>query len=200
MGQIKSALEIALERTADIKSDANAGEKRKLANIGKKIASDFLQSGDKNAFKKAINDFKREEKDCVTKSAVLLLATRIQLPNEETDLEILEKLNEAFEILFPHKGFEQLFATVAQVFSQYLLSQKQLEQALEQQFAPKLRQKEEELAKLTGQNIQLSPKQDPDFCTHLERNLSNLKEQYDGAVQEIKARIKQIAQIEEFAE
>ena len=48
--------------------------------------------------------------------------------------------------------------------------------------------------------VQLSPKQDPDFCTHLERNLSNLKEQYDGAVQEIKARIKQMAQIEEFAE
>ncbi len=200
MGQIKSALEIALERTADIKSDAHAGEERKLANAGKKIASDFMENGDKAAFKKALNDFKRDEKDSVVKAAVLLFATRIQLPLAEDDLEVLPKLTEGFDVLLPHKGFEQLFATVSQVFTQYLVSQRQLEQSLEQQFAPKLRQKEAEIAQRTGQHMQLLPSQDPEFCQHLERNLSKLREQYEGAVAEIKNRIKQMAEIEDFEE
>lgn len=200
MGQIKSALEIALERTADIKSDARAGEERKLANAGKKIASDFMENGDKVALKKALGDFNRDEKDSVLKAAVLLLMTRIQLPLEEADLEILPKLTEGFEALLPHKGFGQLFATVGQVFAQYLASQRQLEQALEQQFAPKLRQKEAEIAQRTGQHMQLLPSQDPDFCQHLERNLSKLREQYDDAIAEIRSRIKQMAEIEDLDE
>ncbi|MDR1748637.1 MAG: hypothetical protein LBR47_06215, partial [Spirochaetaceae bacterium] len=54
MGEIKSAMEIALERTADIKGDPNAGRNRELQNIGKKLASGFLESGNEEACVSAV--------------------------------------------------------------------------------------------------------------------------------------------------
>ena len=62
MGQIKSALEIALERTANIESDANAGKKRELENAGKRIASSFIDSGNEADLKKHFPHIKMKKK------------------------------------------------------------------------------------------------------------------------------------------
>ena len=186
MAQIKSALEIALERTADIKSDASVGKKRELNNCGKKLASDFLSDSDLAAFKKAFGAYKHEEKDFVLEGAVKLFMARIQLPADEAEKEKILQAGQGLEVLLPHKNIGQLFQSVDQVFSRYLESQKQLEAALTQQFMPELRQKQQELEKRFGQQIALEPSQDPDFVQALNRNLDALKEQYSGSIDEIK--------------
>ena len=186
MSQIKSALEIALERTADIKSDAAVGKKRELNNCGKKLASDFLSDNDLSAFKKAFASYKHEEKNLVLEGALKLFMARIQLPADETEKDRILLMGQGLEILLPHKSMGQLFQSVDQVFSRYLESQQQLEAALTQQFMPKLRQKQQQLEKQLGQQIELSPSQDPDFVQALNRNLDALKEQYSGSVDEIK--------------
>ncbi|MCQ2580110.1 MAG: hypothetical protein MJ159_05395 [Treponemataceae bacterium] len=189
MSQIKSALEIALERTADIKSDASAGKKREWNNCGKKLASDFLADGDLQGFKKSFGAFKNAEKDGVLEGAVKLFMARLQLPAEESEIEMMMKVGQGLELLLPHKGMNDLFMTMQQVFMQYLSSQKQLEAALTQQYMPKLRQKQAELEKRTGQHIELTPMQDPEFVQSLDRNLDALKEQYAQALDEARARI-----------
>ncbi len=189
MSQIKSALEIALERTADIKSDASAGKKREWNNCGKKLASDFLADGDLQGFKKSFGAFKNAEKDGVLEGSVKLFMARLQLPAEESEIEMMMKVGQGLELLLPHKGMNDLFMTMQQVFMQYLSSQKQLEAALTQQYMPKLRQKQAELEKRTGQHIELTPMQDPEFVQSLDRNLDALKEQYAQALDEARARI-----------
>lgn len=189
MSQIKSALEIALERTADIKSDASAGKKREWNNCGKKLASDFLEDGDLQNFKKSFGSFKNAEKDGVLEGAVKLFMARLQLPAEESEIEMMMKVGQGLELLLPHKNMNELFMTLQQVFMQYLSSQKQLEAALTQQYMPKLRQKQAELEKRTGQHIELTPMQDPEFVQSLDRNLDALKEQYSQALDEARARI-----------
>lgn len=189
MSQIKSALEIALERTADIKSDASAGKKREWNNSGKKLASDFLADGDLQGFKKSFGSFKNAEKDGVLEGAVKLFMARLQLPAEESEIEMMMKVGKGLELLLPHKNMNDLFMTLQQVFMQYLSSQKQLEAALAQQYMPKLRQKQAELEKRTGQHIELTPMQDPEFVQSLDRNLDALKEQYSQALDEARARI-----------
>ncbi len=186
MSQIKSALEIALERTADIKSDASVGKKRELNNCGKKIASDFLSDNDLTAFKKAFGGYKHEEKDWVLEGALKLFMARIQLPADETEKQKILLIGQGLEVLLPHKNMAALFQSVDQVFSRYLASQQQLEDALTQQFLPKLRQKQQQLEKQLGQQIELSPSQDPEFAQALSRNLDALKEQYLPSVDEIK--------------
>lgn len=186
MSQIKSALEIALERTADIKSNASVGKKRELNNCGKKIASDFLSDNDLTAFKKAFGGYKHEEKDLVLEGALKLFMARIQLPADETEKQKVMLIGQGLEMLLPHKNMTALFQSVDQVFSRYLEAQQQVETALTQQFMPKLRQKQQELEKRFGQQIELSPSQDPEFTQALSRNLDALKEQYLPSVDEIK--------------
>lgn len=186
MSQIKSALEIALERTADIKSNASVGKKRELNNCGKKIASDFLSDNDLTAFKKAFGGYKHEEKDFVLEGALKLFMARIQLPADETEKQKVMLIGQGLEMLLPHKNMTALFQSVDQVFSRYLEAQQQVESALTQQFMPKLRQKQQELEKRFGQQIELSPSQDPEFAQALSRNLDALKEQYLPSVDEIK--------------
>lgn len=186
MSQIKSALEIALERTADIKSNASVGKKRELNNCGKKIASDFLSDNDLTAFKKAFGGYKHEEKDLVLEGALKLFMARIQLPADETEKQKVMLIGQGLEMLLPHKNMTALFQSVDQVFSRYLEAQQQVEAALTQQFMSKLRQKQQELEKRFGQQIELSPSQDPEFAQALSRNLDALKEQYLPSVDEIK--------------
>lgn len=186
MSQIKSALEIALERTADIKSNASVGKKRELNNCGKKIASDFLSDNDLTAFKKAFGGYKHEEKDLVLEGVLKLFMARIQLPADETEKQKVMLIGQGLEMLLPHKNMTALFQSVDQVFSRYLEAQQQIEAALTQQFMPKLRQKQQQLEKQLGQQIELSPSQDPEFAQALSRNLDALKEQYLPSVDEIK--------------
>lgn len=186
MSQIKSALEIALERTADIKSNASVGKKRELNNCGKKIASDFLSDNDLTAFKKAFGGYKHEEKDLVIEGALKLFMARIQLPADETEKQKVMLIGQGLEMLLPHKNMTALFQSVDQVFSRYLEAQQQIEAALTQQFMPKLRQKQQQLEKQLGQQIELSPSQDPEFAQALSRNLDALKDQYLPSVDEIK--------------
>ena len=54
MGEIKSALELALEKTADIKSDKEGAELREWSNKGKKAAGEFMDTGDTSALADSI--------------------------------------------------------------------------------------------------------------------------------------------------
>lgn len=202
MAQIKSALEIALEKTADIKSDANAGMARELANAGKKAASAFMEDGEESLFKKNISGttdghrYSKEELKEVTTGAVNLLTTRVQLPSAEEDIETIMRAGKGLEVLLSNKEMKQLFETVQTVCMQYMSSRSQLEQALAQQYAPKLHKKEMELAKRTGQEIHLTPKQDPEFTQLFDRNMKQLKNQYSGAFGEVQDRIYSMAGME----
>ena len=192
MGQIKSALEIALEKTADIKSDALAGKKRELENAGKRIASGFLETGNEADLKKALSAYKNEEKNIVTEGIKSLLLLKVSLPQEEEEVDTIMKAGKALDLLYPHRHLNNLFDSIKSVLEQYFVSQQQLEQALEQQYAPQLRKKEMELARQTGQQIHLSPRQDPEFNQLLERNMRKLNEQYSQAMEQAKQQIHEI--------
>ena len=192
MGQIKSALEIALEKTADIKSDALAGKKRELENAGKRIASGFLETGNEADLKKALSAYKNEEKNIVTEGIKSLLLLKVSLPQEEEEVDTIMNAGKALDLLYPHRHLNNLFDSIKSVLEQYFASQQQLEQALEQQYAPQLRKKEMELARQTGQQIHLSPRQDPEFNQLLERNMRKLNEQYSQAMEQAKQQIQEI--------
>ncbi len=192
MGQIKSALEIALEKTADIKSDALAGKKRELENAGKRIASGFLETGNEADLKKALSAYKNEEKNIVTEGIKSLLLLKVSLPQEEEEVDTIMNAGKALDLLYPHRHLNNLFDSIKSVLEQYFASQQQLEQALEQQYAPQLRKKEMELARQTGQQIHLSPRQDPEYNQLLERNMRKLNEQYSQAMEQAKQQIHEI--------
>jgi hypothetical protein len=72
------------------------------------------------------------------------------------------------------------------VLSQYLNEVTHYDQAIRQQYAPKLRQKEEELSRRVGREVRLDPFQDPEFVAFYNQNLNALKANYQTAVDQVR--------------
>jgi hypothetical protein len=81
--------------------------------------------------------------------------------------------------------FGAIYKQFIQVVSQYLDETAQYEEAIKRQYAPKLRQKEEEIARRIGHHIQLDPFQDPEFVAFYNQHMKALKENYQAAVDQV---------------
>jgi hypothetical protein len=68
----------------------------------------------------------------------------------------------------------------------------QYEAALRRQYAPKLRQKEEELSRRLGRRIELDPFQDAEFVAFYNQNMATLKGNYEAAVEEVREQALQL--------
>ena len=89
------------------------------------------------------------------------------------------------------KDSAQMFDQIRQLFSQYLSNLDQLEESLKQQYEPQLRQKEMQMKQQTGQDIRISPEQDPEFMDLLSKQLSRMDQQYNDVLKQAKEQIRQ---------
>ena len=83
----------------------------------------------------------------------------------------------------------QLFEQIDQFFRQYLSNQDQLIDALEKQFAPRMKEREAEMARQYGSAVKLSPQQDPEFAAALKQHLGRLDAQYTEALKQAKEQL-----------
>jgi hypothetical protein len=84
--------------------------------------------------------------------------------------------------------FKQLF----QLLSNYLNEAAQFDQAIRQQYAPKLRQKEEELSRRMGREVRIDPFQDPEFVNFYNQNFNALKANYQAPVDQVRGEVMKI--------
>lgn len=197
MGEIRSAIDIALEKTAHIEGDPKSADNRDLKNSGKKAAGDFMANGDAQALLDALKGKDAERAHMVVEGIVSILLASIHLPASETDLEKAARVGSGLDAIIPNAGMAPLFGQVDQILRQFLAEGEQLKKALEQQFGPKLHAKQQELAKRYGQNIPMDLHQDPEFLNALSRNRRMLDEKYDAVIDEVRARVRETAGIAE---
>ena len=197
MGEIRSALDIALEKTAHIEGDPKSADNRDLKNSGKKAAGDYLSGGDAKVLADALSGKDTERAHMVIEGIVAILLANLHLPAAETDLEKTAKVGAGLDAVLPNAGMTQLFGQVDQILRQFLAEGEQLKKALEQQFGPKLRAKQQELARRYGQTVPMDLHQDPEYLNALSRNRRALDEKYDAVIDEVRARVREIAGITE---
>jgi len=197
MGEIRSALDIALEKTADIHGDKSGADNREIKNQGKKAAGDFFAAQDPTALAGAAGALAGGQKQLFTEGALSVLLAALRLPQSEADLPKLELAGSGICALLPGSGMEELFAQVKQLFSQYLAEYERLSKMLEQQFMPRLRAKQQELAKRYGQNVPLDPLQDPEYASALSKNRRMIEQKYESVIDEIRGRVREAAGIAE---
>ena len=186
MGRIKSALEIALERTESIKTDKASVGLFEAKQEGKRIANAFLADPSKNLE----NEIKKHPKDrhkSLKQGIFDALAPQISLPSTEEDLARVEAVGAGLNLLIKDGRFAAMFNQLAQLLSQYLDEIAQFDQAIRQQYAPKLRQKEEELSRRMGQEVRIDPFQDPEFVMLYNQNVNALKANYRASVDQVQA-------------
>jgi hypothetical protein len=184
MGRIKSALEIAMERTEGVKSDKNSIGLFEAKQQGKRLANDFL-SGEKS-LEEAIKKVSKEEQESVKQGAFEVLVSQINLPALPEDIKRLERVGKGLAAIIGDRRFSMLYQQFIQAVSGFLDEAAQYEDALKRQYAPKLRQKEEEIARRIGRQVKLDPFQDPEFVAYFNQNINALRSNYEALVDQIR--------------
>jgi hypothetical protein len=195
MSEIKSALEIALEKTQNIEGNKEKLEEHDAIQEGKQLVSKFLLEPEKKDHDIAqfIKSRDGKRRGWVRKGAFQTLLSNINLPGEEKDLEKLTPVETALGALLKDQGpISQMISQLKEFFTQYLGHKEQLLKQLEEQFAPKLREKQEALSRQIGTDVVLDPASDPEFAAALKANQSQLDGQYQQALEEFKGQLKSL--------
>lgn len=186
MGEIKSALELALEKTSDVKGDRKSIEAHEHRQAGKRLLSK-LQEDPNFDFKKEFKQYSKEQLVWVKEGLYEVSKTAISLPATEEELSKVRTVRKALEqIIRDTRSLNHLFDQVEQIFAQYLQNREQLVESLRNQYSQRARQREEELAKQYGQQVRVDPANDPEFQNALQQNLRQLQQQYQGVIEQIR--------------
>ena len=185
MGKIRSSLEIALERTESVKSDKGSIGQFESKQKGKKLANEFL-NGTLQSLEKEIKAVSGEEQKSLKQGIFDVLVSQVALPGSKDDLNRIENAGKGLMVLINNKNFANIVAQFTQVIAQYLEEAAQFEKAIKQQYAPKLRQKEEELSNRLGRPVRLEPFQDPEFAALFNQNMNALKGNYQAVVDQVR--------------
>ena len=184
MGAMKSALEIALEKTEKVKSDKAGINKFEAKQKGKKLANAYL-SGEADLMNE-IKQSPKEQLKSLKQGIFDVLITKIALPAVKGDEKFFEKTGKGLQAVIENKQFPVLCGQLEQIFAQYLQEAAHYDQAIRQQYAPKLRQKEEELSRRLGREVRIDPSQDPEFNSFYNQHMKALKDNYEPAIEQAK--------------
>jgi len=192
MGKIKSALEIALERTESIKTDKASVGLFEARQQGKRLANEYLANPSSTNLETELKKAPQDQRESLKQGLFDVLAPQITLPNTAEDLSRIEAAGKGLCLLINEKSskeggrFSGMFKQLVQLLSNYLNEAAQFDQAIRQQYAPKLRQKEEELSRRMGREVRLDPFQDPEFVNYYNQNFNALKANYQAPVDQVR--------------
>jgi hypothetical protein len=185
MGRIKSALEIALERTESVKTDKASIGLYEARQQGKRLANTFLADSSTN-LEDELKKCPEDQQESLKQGIFDVLTPQITLPASADDLPRIEAVGKGLSILISDGRLAAMYKQFMQVLSRYLDEVAHYDQAIRQQYAPKLRQKEEELSRRMGREIRLDPFQDPEFVAFYNQNLNALKANFQTAADQVK--------------
>ena len=194
MGMIKTALEIALERTEKVQGDKSSIGQFETKKRGKQLANAFL-AGEPDSAVSLSEELKKapaNEKESLKQGIFDVLVTQISLPNKNEDESRLERLREGFSVIIKTKEFSAMFKQLVQICSQYIQEAAQYEQMVHKQYAPKLRKKEEEISRRLGREVRIDPFQDPEFNAFYKQHMNALKNNYQPVIEQAREEIRRM--------
>lgn len=194
MAEIKSALELALERTADVKGDKSLLEAHEARQTGMRLAGRFLDDA-KIDVKGEVKRLPEAQQTATREGFLQVLMSHLALPSQEADLQRLKVVQSGMEQVISNRRLvADLMGQVQQLLQQYLDTKNQLVEALRKQFAPRLRQKEEQIAQQTGRRVKLAPENDPEFAQALNQNIQRLQAQYGAVIDQAREQLTTLSQ------
>ena len=190
MGIIKSALEIALENSKGIEANKELLETNRLRDEGRKLVSKLL---DDPAFdlKTALKSFDARQVVVVREGLIQSLLANLVLPPDELAMRDSKRIGAAISATVSDtKKVSMIFTQLEGFFKEYLGERKRLAEAVERQYAPRLKKKEEDMSRQMGRPVKINPAADPEFQSMVRQYLGQLDTKYtevlDGAKEEIR--------------
>lgn len=189
MALIKSALELALERTEGLKVDKEEMRRKELFNQGRVAAAKALEEGVdffETSIKAQEKALKKDEYHLFAEGAVENLLSRILLATDTVAIGALAKVGGLLDRI-THKKAGDRIEKVSGLLQQYGTELGQLRQAIAQQLGPQLKAR----AQQSGANMATYVmEKDPAYLKVLAENLEPLRADYQAALDQIKAEVK----------
>jgi hypothetical protein len=192
MAPIKSAWEIALENTKDIEGSKETLAANAARDEGRRLAAKSL--GDPSfSLKEALKAVGRDRIALVREGLIQSLLANLVLPLDELAIRKNKQVGVAVgAAVSDARKVSAIFGQLENFFREYLEERKRMLEALERQYAPKLKKKEEEMSRQMGQRVKINPAQDPEFQAMLRNYLSQLDLKYDEVLANAKEEIRQL--------
>jgi hypothetical protein len=191
MGKIRSAWEIALERTENIEVDKERLAHNELINKAKAITSLFINGEDKTLEDTVKALYELNDSKAMYEGAIPAILQSITLPiGDEPDQRAGKAKSLMDFISGNNEAVSALTGQIVAFLAQYPEHKKQLIEQLKAQAEPALREKEAKLRETYGDDIHLTLEQDKDFLQLANKNLEHLSEQYNRTLDGAKAQLK----------
>ena len=193
MGKIKSAWEIALEKTEGITIDKEKMKYQSDVEKARKAAGSYMlaDKADDEAF---INNIKDIDPKAMKEGLLMTADANISLPeSEEGNEERFRRIKTIIAIASDNNSNAlALTDELIGFLNQYPLHRKDLVEKMKAQYKPILDEKSEKLSKQYGQDIHLTYENDKEFMEAASKNIERLENQYQQTVRNAKAQLKQM--------
>lgn len=193
MAKIKSAWEIAMERTENLDIDPVKLKNDVLIKKGKQLAGKFLNdiTYHESELKSELKKMNDEDKNLVLEGIKSIILINIALPNNDLYQDKNARLKE-LALLIKKNDNTMASEAIAQLdtfYKQYFDNQDDLVEQLKKQFEPQLQQKSSQLSKQYGQEVHLSAEQDPEIMKIIQQQVKKLQDQYTQTLNTFKEQI-----------
>ena len=190
MAKIKSAWEIALERTQNITIDREKLKKDENIKKARILIGAYLND-DENDGSSLVDDLKKIGDDDAVKTALKLTALQnLTLPSDSVLTDRYERLANIIAIACGNNpNIMELTGQIISFVKQFPEHRKQLVDQLKEQFAPMVEQKAAKLRAQYGQDVPVSLENDPEFLKIANTQLEKLQKQYDETLAGAKAQL-----------
>ena len=192
MAPIKSAWEVALENTKNIEGSKETLAASTARDEGRKLAAKTLEDPS-FGLKEALKSVERDRIALVREGLIQSLLANLVLPLDEFALRKNKQVGASVgAAVSDTRKVAAIFGQLENFFREYLEERKRMLEAVERQYAPKLKKKEEEMSRQMGQRVRINPAQDPEFQAMLRDYLAQLDLKYDEVLAIAKEEIRQL--------
>ncbi len=194
MSKIRSAWEIALEKTENIEVDRDRLRREENIRKARSLAGSFLNGDEQMTASDLEKQYAEIEDQSAAKEGIKLsLMQNITLSTEEDVTNRYEKLLALASLISKgNAGVMDLMNQIISFLRQYPQHRKQLVEQLKQHFAPMLEQKAAQLKEKYGQDVPLSAENDPEFLKIAQQNLDQLAKQYEDTLKDAKEKLEAV--------
>jgi hypothetical protein len=192
MGEIKSALEIALEKTKDIEGDKSALQSEEYKKQGMRIISGYLDDPD-FSLDGCFKDVDKAKIPLVREGMFQCLMSNLVLAQDANAIKKIKRLEGGFlKLIEGSKKIKMIFEQLEGFYTDYIEGKKNIREKLYAQYEPRLRKKAEALAKQLGTNVHLDAESDPEFVQLLRQNYAMFDERYGSVLGQVKDELKSL--------
>ena len=115
-----------------------------------------------------------------------MFISQLALPSSREDLKRIESIAKGLQILINEGLFTAIVKQFSVILNRFLDESDQYDQGIRAQYEPVLREKEEKLSRQLGQKVTLDPFQDAEFVAFYNKNMQNLRQNYETVVVQVK--------------